>query len=68
MTTPVTPVAHAIIPAAQVLGLRDPILQELWAHKAAINAQAHYNIEELVQRLQSRRNEIQLAAGTFKRH
>jgi hypothetical protein len=68
MTTPVTASPHAIIPAAQVLGLRDPILQELWAHKAAINAQAHYNIEELVQRLQSRKNEIQLAAGTFKRH
>jgi hypothetical protein len=68
MTTPVTPSAHAIIPAAQVLGLKDPILQELWAHKAIINAQAHYNIEELVQRLQSRRNEIQLVTGTVKQH
>lgn len=68
MTTPATPAAHAITPAAQVLGLQDPILQELWAHKATINAQAHYSIEELVLRLQNRKNETGLEANAAKPH
>jgi hypothetical protein len=29
-----------------LLGKQDPILQELWAIKAQINKDAHYNIEE----------------------
>jgi hypothetical protein len=68
MTTPITPTAHANAPAAQVLGVHDPILQELWAHKATINAQAHYSIEELVLRMQSRKDQVKLLASDAKRH
>ena len=32
-------------------GRRDPILQELWAVKARINAQANYSVAEIVKRL-----------------
>ena len=32
-------------------GHRDPILQELWAVKAHINAQANYSVAEIVKRL-----------------
>ncbi|MDP2794683.1 MAG: hypothetical protein Q8O25_11510 [Sulfurisoma sp.] len=32
------------------LGREDPILQELWAVKAALNAEAGYSIEKLVER------------------
>lgn len=32
--------------------LNDLVLQELWAVKANLNAQAHYSVDELVRRLQ----------------
>ncbi len=32
------------------LGRDDPILQELWAVKAAMNAEAGYSIEKLIER------------------
>lgn len=32
------------------LGREDPILQELWSVKAALNAEAGYSIEKLVER------------------
>lgn len=32
------------------LGREDPILQELWAVKAALNAEAGYSIEKLAER------------------
>lgn len=35
------------------LGREDPILQELWAVKAAMNAEAGYSIEKLIERANS---------------
>ncbi len=65
MTLPAT---HQIVPAVDLIGLRDPILQELWRIKAQLNAQAHYSIEEIVQRLKERRHQIKLQADVAKLH
>jgi hypothetical protein len=62
------PAAHQSIPAARVTGLHDPILQELWDIKAKLNAQAHFSIEEIVQRLQDRKNQSKLQTATDKLH
>jgi len=35
------------------LGRNDPILQELWAVKAALNAEAGHSIDKLVERANS---------------
>jgi hypothetical protein len=37
--------------AAQITGVHDPLLQELWHIKAQLNAQANYSIDALVQQL-----------------
>ncbi len=60
--------AHKTVPAANLTGLRDPILQELWSIKAQLNAQAHYSIEEIVLRLKERQNKIKLQLETAKLH
>lgn len=49
--------------------LNDPVLQELWAVKANLNARANYSVDELVRRLQEQRPRLQalrerLAAAT----
>ena len=56
--------SHQTVPAADLVGLRDPILQELWRIKAQINAQANYSIEEIVRRLNDRKTRSKLAAGS----
>ena len=56
--------SHQTVPAANLVGLRDPILQELWRIKAQINAQANYSIEEIVRRLNERKTQNKLAEGT----
>jgi hypothetical protein len=60
--------AHHTVPATHLTGLRDPILQELWSIKAQLNAQAHYNIEEIVQRLKERQNKLKLKLDTANLH
>lgn len=62
------PQAQPAATAAEVLGLHDPILQELWATKAKINADAHYSIEEIAQRVQARQPEIKRLAESAKAH
>ena len=37
----------------------DPVMQELWAVKANLNAQANYSVDELVRRLQEQRPRLQ---------
>lgn len=39
--------------------LNDPVLQELWAIKANLNARANYSVDELVRRLQEQRPRLQ---------
>lgn len=39
-------------------GRHDPILQELWAVKARINAQSHYSVAEIVKRLLVRQSAL----------
>ena len=39
--------------------LNDPVLQELWAVKANLNARANYSVDELVRRLQEQRPRLQ---------
>ena len=56
--------SHQAVPAADLVGLRDPILQELWRVKAQLNAQASYNIDEIVRRLNERKAQSKLADGT----
>lgn len=55
--------SHQTVPAADLVGLRDPILQELWCIKAQLNAQANYSIEEIVRRLNERKTQSMLAEG-----
>ena len=55
--------SHQNVPAADLVGLRDPILQELWRVKAQLNAQANYSIEEIVRRLNERKTQSKLAGG-----
>ena len=50
--------AHQTISAANLTGLRDPILQELWNIKAQLNAQANYSVEEIVRRLSERQTQV----------
>ncbi|MBK6999120.1 MAG: hypothetical protein IPH35_03805 [Rhodoferax sp.] len=52
MTTPIPqfPPQEAVRPR---LGRHDPILQELWAVKAALNAEAGYSIDKLIERANS---------------
>jgi len=40
-------------PSRPRLGRNDPILQELWAVKAALNAEAGHSIDKLVERANS---------------
>jgi division protein CdvB (Snf7/Vps24/ESCRT-III family) len=39
--------------------LNDPVLQELWAVKANLNARANYSVDELVRRLDEQRPRLQ---------
>ena len=39
---------------AQYLPQNDPIMQELWAVKAKINAEAHYSVDEIVRRMREK--------------
>lgn len=39
--------------------LNDPVLQELWAVKAKLNARANYSVDEIVRRLQEQRPRLQ---------
>ena len=39
--------------------LNDPVLQELWAIKANLNARANYSVDEIVRRLQAQRPRLQ---------
>jgi hypothetical protein len=39
-------------------GRNDPILQELWAVKAQINAKANYSVAAIVQRLHQQRDHL----------
>ena len=55
--------SHQTVPAADLVGLRDPILQELWRVKAQLNAQASYSIEEIVRRLNERKTQSALVQG-----
>ncbi|WP_353485482.1 hypothetical protein [Haliscomenobacter sp.] len=55
--------SHQTVPAADLVGLRDPILQELWRVKAQLNAQANYSILEIVRRLNHRKTQSKLAGG-----
>ena len=56
--------SHQTVAAVDLVGLRDPILQELWRIKAQLNAQANYSIEEIVRRLNERRIQSKLTTGT----
>ena len=56
--------SNQTVPAADLIGLRDPILQELWRVKAQLNAQANYSIEEIVRRLNKRKAQRTLVGGT----
>lgn len=47
------------------LGREDPILQELWAVKAALNAEAGYSIERLAER--TRRFDLEATIARLKR-
>jgi hypothetical protein len=60
--------ARQTVPAAKLTGLHDPILQELWDIKAKLNAQAHYSVEEIVARLEDRKNQWKLKAAENKLH
>ncbi len=55
--------SHQTVPAADLVGLRDPILQDLWRIKAQLNAHANYSIEEIVRRLNERKTQSKLAGG-----
>jgi hypothetical protein len=59
-----TSAAHQTSSLAEVTGLRDPVLQELWQIKAQLNAQAGYSIDELVRRLNERQSQARLAAAS----
>jgi hypothetical protein len=39
--------------AASRFGRNDPLLQELWASKATLNAEANYRIDQLLARTQA---------------
>jgi hypothetical protein len=39
---------------AEHLMRNDPIMQELWAAKAAINKEANYSVDEIVRRIQEK--------------
>lgn len=60
MTLPAT---HQTLPAADLVGSRDPILQELWRIKAQLNAQANYSIDEIVRRLKEQKTQSKLKGG-----
>ena len=60
--------SHQTVPAAELTGLRDPILQELWHIKAQLNAQAHYSVEEIVLRLKERQTQFKLQTAADKLH
>jgi len=45
-----TEIASDTTPKRVRLGREDPVLQELWAVKAALNAEASYSIEKLTER------------------
>ena len=56
MTTPIIAPRPQFPPQEQRrprLGRNDPILQELWAVKAALNAEAGHSIDKLVERANS---------------
>ena len=55
--------SHQTVPATDLVGLRDPILQALWRVKVQLNAQANYSIEEIVRRLNERKTLSKLAGG-----
>jgi hypothetical protein len=55
---------HQTSSLTDMVGLRDPVLQELWQIKAQLNAQAGYSIDELVRRLIERQNQAKLASAT----
>ncbi|MGB4115343.1 MAG: hypothetical protein WBK51_02215 [Polaromonas sp.] len=55
--------SHQAVPAADLVGTRDPILQELWRIKAQLNAQANYSIDEIVRRLKERKAQSKLLGG-----
>lgn len=47
------------------LGRNDPILQELWAVKAALNAEAGYSIDKIIER--TRRFDLEATIARLKR-
>ena len=55
--------SHQTVPTADLIGARDPILQELWRIKALLNAQANYSVEEIVRRLNARKTQSELPPG-----
>jgi hypothetical protein len=47
---------------SNVIGKHDPVLQELWAIKAQLNAEAGYSVHELVKRAVESEQQRKLAA------
>ena len=60
--------AHEVTPTAQLVGRNDPILQDLWAIKAEINAQANYSVAEIVRRLKLKQDEIKAGKANSESH